>query len=198
MQPARWIEPLTLTHPLARLEPLAEAHVPGLEEAATDGALWTLWYTAVPAPGETEAWVRTALEEHDAAGACPFAVVIPDTGRVVGSTRMFNVDPANRRLEIGHTWYAASVQRSGVNLACKLILLTHAFDALGAVAVEFRTHWHNHVSRTAIERLGAKQDGVLRRHRILPDGSFRDTVVYSIISDEWPAVRNGLTQRLAR
>jgi RimJ/RimL family protein N-acetyltransferase len=119
----------------------------------------------------------------------PFAVRAVATGQVVGSTRYFNVDATNRRLEIGHTWYARRAQRTAINTECKLLLLTHAFETLGCIAVEFRTHWFNHASRRAIERLGAKQDGVLRNHQLLADGSRRDTVVYSIIEGEWPAVR---------
>jgi RimJ/RimL family protein N-acetyltransferase len=131
-------------------------------------------------------------------GAMPFAVRDNRDGSVIGSTRYFNVDAANRRLEIGHTWYAKRVQRTAINTECKLLLLTHAFESLACIAVEFRTHWFNHASRTAIARLGAKQDGVLRNHQLLPDGSRRDTVVFSIIDGEWPAVRRHLAHRLAR
>jgi RimJ/RimL family protein N-acetyltransferase len=131
-------------------------------------------------------------------GAMPFAVRHNTTGNVVGCTRYFNVDAANRRLEIGHTWYSKSVQRTAVNTECKLLLLTHAFEVLGCIAVEFRTHWFNHASRVAIERLGAKQDGVLRNHQLLPDGPRRDTVVFSIIDGEWPAVRRHLKFLLDR
>jgi RimJ/RimL family protein N-acetyltransferase len=131
-------------------------------------------------------------------GAMPFAVRDNSTGEVVGCTRYFNVDPTNRRLEIGHTWYAKRAQRTAINTECKLLLLTHAFDALGCIAVEFRTHWFNLASRAAIERLGAKQDGVLRNHQLQPDGSKRDTVVFSIIDGEWPAVRRHLRFQLER
>jgi RimJ/RimL family protein N-acetyltransferase len=131
-------------------------------------------------------------------GAMPFAVRDNATGDIVGSTRYFNVDAANRRLEIGHTWYAKRAQRTAINTECKLLLLTHAFEKLKCIAVEFRTHWFNHASREAIARLGAKQDGVLRNHQILPDGSYRDTVVFSIIESEWPAVKRQLTFLLER
>jgi RimJ/RimL family protein N-acetyltransferase len=131
-------------------------------------------------------------------GAMPFAVRATAGGDVVGSTRYFNVDAANRRLEIGHTWYASGVQRTGVNTECKLLLLAHAFEALRCIAVEFRTHWFNHRSRAAIARLGAKQDGVLRNHQRMPDGSYRDTVVFSIIESEWPAVKRNLQWLLER
>jgi RimJ/RimL family protein N-acetyltransferase len=130
--------------------------------------------------------------------AMPFAVRDNQSGDVVGSTRYFNVDAPNRRLEIGHTWYAKRAQRTAVNTECKLLLLTHAFEILGCIAVEFRTHWFNHASRTAIARLGAKQDGVLRNHQLMPDGSRRDTVVFSIIDAEWLAVKRHLRYLLER
>jgi RimJ/RimL family protein N-acetyltransferase len=135
---------------------------------------------------------------RDAQGAMPFAVRDNRDDAIVGSTRYFNVDPVNRRLEIGHTWYARRAQRTAINTECKLMLLTHAFETLGCIAVEFRTHWFNHASRNAIERLGAKQDGVLRNHQLLPDGSRRDTVVFSIIDGEWPAVKRHLRFLLDR
>jgi RimJ/RimL family protein N-acetyltransferase len=131
-------------------------------------------------------------------GAMPFAVRQNATGDIIGCTRYFNVDAANRRLEIGHTWYSKRAQRTAINTECKLLLLTHAFDVLRCIAVEFRTHWFNHASRAAIERLGAKQDGVLRNHQLMPDGSKRDTVVFSIIDGEWPAVRQHLKFLLDR
>ena len=131
-------------------------------------------------------------------GAMPFAVRDSASGDIVGSTRYFNVDAPNRRLEIGHTWYARRAQRTAINTECKLLLLTHAFETLDCIAVEFRTHWFNHASRSAIERLGAKLDGVLRNHQLMPDGGRRDTVVYSIIDAEWPAVRSHLKFLLDR
>jgi N-acetyltransferase len=131
-------------------------------------------------------------------GGMPFVVRDNATGDIVGSTRYFNVDAPNRRLEIGNTWYAKRVQRTAINTDCKLLLLTHAFETLGCIAVEFRTHWFNHASRTAIARLGAKQDGVLRNHQILPDGTRRDTVVFSIIDAEWPVVKRHLAYLLER
>ena len=134
---------------------------------------------------------------RDNLGAMPF-VVRDATGAIVGSTRYFNVDAANRRLEIGHTWYAQRAQRTAINTECKLLLLTHAFETLGCIAVEFRTHWFNHASRAAIARLGAKQDGVLRNHQLMPDGSRRDTVVFSILDSEWPAVKRHLGFLLER
>jgi len=186
---ARFIEPVTLRGVHATLEPLAAGHEDAVRAAAADGALWRLWYTSVPSPEATPAWLGRALDMRERQGAMPFVVRDNATGDVVGSTRYFNVDGANRRLEIGHTWYARRAQRTAINTECKRLLLAHAFDALRCIAVEFRTHWFNHASRRAIERLGAKQDGVLRNHQLMPDGSRRDTVVFSIIDAEWPAVR---------
>ncbi|AXV82117.1 GNAT family N-acetyltransferase [Ralstonia solanacearum] len=194
-----FIEPVTLSGQHAWLEPLGREHEADVRAAAADGELWKLWYTSVPSPEKTPAWLDTALDMRERLGAMPF--VIRDIrhgqpGKVVGSTRYFNVDAANKRLEIGHTWYAKSVQRTAVNTECKLLLLTHAFETLGCIAVEFRTHWMNHQSREAIARLGAKQDGVLRNHQRMPDGSYRDTVVFSIIESEWLTVKRHLQYKL--
>ena len=191
-------EALTLEGEQVRLEPLATAHAQGLSEAIQDGELHRLWYTIVPSPEQVPAWIEASLQAQQAGKAVPFAVRRRRDGRIVGSTRYMNIEPTQRRLEIGTTFYAASVQRSGLNTECKRLLLSHAFEALRCIAVEFRTHWFNHRSREAIARLGAKQDGVLRKHQQLADGSFRDTVVFSITDDEWPAVRNHLTFRQAR
>jgi RimJ/RimL family protein N-acetyltransferase len=195
---ARFIEPVTLRGTHASLEPLAAEHVEGIRGAAADGALWRLWYTSVPSPETTSEWLARALDMRERLGAMPFVVRDSASGDIVGSTRYFNVDALNRRREIGHTWYARRAQRTAINTECKLLLLTHAFETLGCIAVEFRTHWFNHPSRSAIERLGAKQDGVLRNHQRMPDGSRRDTVVYSIIDGEWPAVRSHLRFLLDR
>ncbi len=193
----RFIEPVTLRGRFATLEPLAAGHAPALAQAAADGDLWRLWYTSIAPPDRMGEYVAAALDMRDRLDAMPF--VVRDTaGDVVGCTRFFNVDAKNRRVEIGHTWYARRVQRTPVNTECKLLLLTHAFDALGCIAVEFRTHWFNHASRAAIARLGAKQDGVLRNHQLAPDGAKRDTVVFSIIDNEWPAVRAHLRFQLDR
>jgi N-acetyltransferase len=190
-----FIEPTKLEGRYATLEPLAREHEEGLRRAAADGELWRLWYTSVPAPDKTGAYIDAALRMRQDSGAMPFAVR-DNASEIVGCTRYFNVDAANRRLEIGHTWYAKRAQRTAINTECKLMLLTHAFERLGCIAVEFRTHWFNHASREAILRLGAKQDGVLRNHQISPDGSYRDTVVFSIIEGEWPAVKRHLQHRL--
>ena len=193
-----FIQPVTLKGKHATLEPLAREHETDLRRAAADGELWRLWYTSVPAPDKTGAYIAAALKMRADLDAMPFVVRDNATGDVVGCTRYFNVDASNRRLEIGHTWYAKRAQRTAINTECKFLLLTHAFEKLKCVAVEFRTHWFNHASREAIARLGAKQDGVLRNHQILPDGSYRDTVVFSIIENEWPAVKRHLTFLLER
>ena len=194
---ARFIEPVTLVGQHATLEPLDASHVAPLAEAASDGELWRLWYTGVASPERMAGYVAAALDMRERYDAMPF-VVRDATGAVVGSTRYFNVDVANRRLEIGHTWYARRAQRTPVNTECKLLLLTHAFEKLGCIAVEFRTHWFNQASRAAIARLGAKQDGVLRNHQLGTDGAKRDTVVFSIIDGEWPAVKKHLAFQLER
>jgi N-acetyltransferase len=194
----RFIEPVTLRGAHASVEPLAAAHADGIRAAAADGELWRLWYTSVPAPETTAQWLASALDVRERLGAMPFVVRDNASGAIVGSTRYFNVDAANRRLEIGHTWYAKRAQRTAINTDCKLLLLTHAFETLECIAVEFRTHWFNEASRAAIARLGAKQDGVLRNHQLLPDGSRRDTVVFSVIDGEWPAVKAHLRFLLDR
>jgi RimJ/RimL family protein N-acetyltransferase len=192
-----FVEPVTLKGQHATLEPLAREHEDALRRAAADGELWRLWYTSVPAPDKTAAYIDTALAMRERDGAMPF-VVRSSTGEIVGCTRYFHVDAPNRRLEIGYTWYAKRVQRSALNTECKLMLLAHAFETLKCIAVEFRTHWFNHASREAILRLGARQDGVLRNHQISPDGSYRDTVVFSILESEWPSVKQHLVYQLER
>jgi RimJ/RimL family protein N-acetyltransferase len=179
-----------------RLEPLAREHVEGLQRAAADGELWKLWFTSVPAPEATAGYVDTAIALREQGLALPF-VVRDAAGEIVGCTRYGNVDAANLRVEIGWTFYAQRCQRTGLNTEAKLLLLTHAFEALHCAAVEFRTSWFNHASRNAIARLGAKQDGVLRNHMRMADGSYRDTVVFSIIAGEWPMVRRHLEHKLA-
>jgi len=191
------LSPVTLAGKLATLEPLSQDHHDGLVEAAKDGELWNLWYTSVPRPEAMRAEISRRLELLASGSMLPFTARRNDTGQVIGMTTYMNVDETNRRVEIGSTWMAASAQRSGTNTECKLHLLTHAFDQLQCIAVEFRTHWMNKQSRTAIARLGAKQDGILRNHQRMGDGSMRDTVVFSIIESEWPAVRNELQRRLA-
>jgi RimJ/RimL family protein N-acetyltransferase len=192
------ITPLVLQGPHAQLEPLAAHHHDDLVQAVRDGELWNLWYTFIPTPDRMQAEIERRLQLQVQGNMLPFAVIDPASGKAVGMTTYMNIDSANHRVEIGSTWYRRSVQRSALNTQCKRLLLSHAFDTLGCIAVEFRTHWFNHDSRNAIERLGAKLDGVLRSHQIAPNGSLRDTVVYSIIASEWPAVRSHLDYQLAR
>ncbi len=190
--------PIRLSGEHAVLEPLAPTHAADLQDAARDGELWKLWYTSVVPPERMGAEIERRLDLQEKGSMLPFAVIDPLTHRAVGMTTYMNIDAVNRRVEIGSTWYAKRVQRTALNTECKLMLLTHAFDQLRCIAVEFRTHWLNQQSRTAIERLGAKQDGVLRNHAIASDGSYRDTVVYSIIESEGPAVKRHLQFKLGR
>lgn len=189
-------QPATLENAYVRLEPLARDHAADLAEAAV--GLEHAWYTSVPRPEDAAADVAQRLAWQAEGHMNAWAVRRLDTGRVVGQTTFCNIDQANRHVEIGHTWIGVEAQRTAVNTAAKLLLLGHAFETCDAIAVEFRTHWHNRQSRAAIARLGAKQDGVLRNHRLGPDGSLRDTVVFSILPGEWPAVRLGLEERLRR
>lgn len=190
-----WLEPVTLRGAHARLEPLSPAHREGLVEAVRDGELWKLWFTLIPRPEEMTKEIDRRLALMAAGSMLPFTVR-DARGAIVGMTTYMNADATNRRVEIGSTWYAKSVQRTAVNTQCKLLLLTHAFEALDCIAVEFRTHFFNHASRRGIERLGAKRDGILRSHQVAPNGTLRDTVVYSIIASEWPTVRAHLEYQL--
>lgn len=192
-----WPAPVRLAGAHASLEPLAAAHHDALVDAVRDGELWKLWYTAIPSPEAMAAEIERRLDLQARGSMLPFTT-FDATGRVVGMTTYMNIDAANRRLEIGSTWTAASVQRGPFNTACKRLLLGHAFEALGCIAVEFRTHFFNPQSRRAIERLGAKQDGVLRSHQRSADGVLRDTCVYSIVASEWPAVRAHLGWELEK
>ena len=193
-----FVEPVALTgQQWVKLEPLTREHLPEIAEAAADGELGRLWFTHAPKAGIAEQWLEMRLAAQKPDEGLTFVVRSLD-GSLLGSSSYLNVDAANRRLEIGNTWYVSSARRSGVNSETKLLMLGHAFDELGCVAVEFRTHFFNSTSRAAIERLGAKLDGILRSHQVLPDGSRRDTVVYSILDIEWAAVRNNLRYRLER
>jgi N-acetyltransferase len=187
-----WIMPITLTGKQVQLVPIALGHEQGLIDATQDGSLWQLWFTSVPNPEQVGEFISTALDLQQANTALAFSIIEISTGRMLGSTRFCNIDVKSKRLEIGYTWYRKSVQRTGVNTECKLLLLQHAFEQLQCIAVEFRTNWHNHKSRAAIARLGAKQDGILRQHQLMPDGQYRDTVVFSILNSEWPAVKTQL------
>lgn len=191
-------DPVTLDGRLATLVPLSHAHHHQLDEAVRDGELWTLWYTSVPAPEALGGEIERRLELCGNGSMLPFAVIEKSSGQAVGMTTFMNIDEKNRRVEIGSTWYRKRVQRSGLNTECKLLLLTHAFEVLGCLAVEFRTHFFNRKSRLGIERLGAKLDGILRQHMIGPDGTLRDTCVYSIVDREWPTVRKHLAYQLSK
>jgi RimJ/RimL family protein N-acetyltransferase len=194
--------PVTLTGTHVRLEPLRAEHHDALVQSVRDGQLWQLWYTAIPTPEGMAAEMERRLQLQALGSMCPFAVIDPASQQAVGMTTYMNIDAANRRVEIGSTWYRQSVQRTPLNTEAKRLLLTHAFEQLNCIAVEFRTHFFNHQSRRAIERLGAKLDGVLRSHQINPHplavGALRDTCVYSIISSEWPNVRTHLDFQLSR
>jgi RimJ/RimL family protein N-acetyltransferase len=178
--------------------PVDPSHKEGLLQAASDGKLWELWYTSVPSAEEIDHYIEVALAGRSQGDSCAFTIFCKNSDQIIGSTRYLNIDRQHHRLEIGNTWYASSFQRTAVNTECKYLLLKYAFESLDCIAVEFRTHWHNHRSKNAILRLGAKQDGVLRNHRIDTDGSLRDTVVYSIIKGEWPAVKKSLEYKLSR
>jgi N-acetyltransferase len=190
-----WLEPIELTGAIVMLVPLEMGHVEPLRAAVLDGEFWKLWFAKVPSPDQMESYVVQAIEDAKK-GNIAFAVSLNKTNKIVGTTRFYNVDEITRRPMLGYTWYAKSVCRTGVNSESKLLLLQYVFEQKKAIAVEFRTHYFNEVSRTSIERLGAKQDGVLRSHQRMPDGSIRDTVVYSILQHEWPAVKSNLLSRL--
>jgi N-acetyltransferase len=178
------------------LVPLSYSHHDDLVEALKDGELWTMWYTSIPAPEQLRAEIDRRLALQEAGSMLPFAVIEKSTDAAVGMTTFLHIDAANRRVEIGATWYRKRVQRTGLNTECKLLLLTHAFEQLNCIAVEFRTHYFNRQSRAGIERLGAKLDGVLRQHLITGNGTLRDTCVYSILDREWPTVKTHLGYQL--
>ena len=197
-----WITPTHLTGQHVALVPLSADHEGDLVEAVRDGELWQLWYTAIPTPEGMAAEIQRRLDLQIKGSMLPFAVIDTASGKAVGMTTYMNIDATNRRLEIGSTWYRLSAQRSPLNTEAKRLLLTHAFEQLNCIAVELRTHYFNQQSRRAIERLGAKLDGVLRSHQINPHplaaGSLRDTCVYSIVAGEWPSVRSHLDFQLRR
>lgn len=180
---------------LASLEPLAPEHAGELAEAVAEEDLYRIWYTRLPSPDRMSAAIDKRLADHTAGRIVPWTIR-DEERRAVGMTTLLNIRPDHRRLEIGSTWIAPSAQGTGLNTQVKLLQLTHAFEALDCIAVEFRTHWHNHRSRAAIAALGAKQDGVLRNHDLWQDGTMRDLVVFSIIDSEWPTVRLSLTEKL--
>lgn len=192
------VRPVTLERAPVRLVPMAFEHEDGLKQAAADGALWTLRVTSVPEPDQTRAYIQTALDGQASGYRLPFTVLDSATGEVLGSTSYHDIVPAIDRLEIGWTWYAKRVQRSAVNTTAKLLLMAHAFETLGAKLVGWRTDNFNHASQKAIERLGARRDGVLRHHALRRDGTVRDTVMYSLAAGEWPEVKAQLLWQLAR
>ena len=191
-----FVQPVVLSRNGVRLEPLALEHEDGLRAAAADGQLWKLRVTSVPEPDNTRAYIETALHMRQEGSRFAFAVIDEAKGRVLGTSSYHDILPAVRRVEIGYTWYARSVQRSHVNTTCKLLLLAHAFEALGCNVVGWRTDNFNHASQRAIERLGAKKDGVIRGHALRRDGTIRDTVMYSLHQGEWPEVRAHLLHLL--
>ncbi|NKC19175.1 GNAT family N-acetyltransferase [Pseudoalteromonas sp. S4498] len=179
------------------LEPLSTTHINALQQAVKDGEAWKLWYANVPNPDDMERYVNTAISQASE-GNLAYAVRLNSSNEIVGTTRYYNADIANRRAMLGYTWYSDKVRRTAVNTECKFLLLQQLFEDFDAIAVEFRTHFFNHASRSAIERLGAKLDGVLRNHQIGKNGELRDTVVYSIIASEWPTVKQHLLSKLDR
>jgi len=192
------LTPVVLEDAFVALEPLTPDHAPALEAAAADGELWNLWFTSAPAPGETAAYIAKALDGQKAGLMLPFAAREKSSGDIVGTTRFYDFVNDPRRAAIGYTWYAKRWQKSHLNTACKRLLLQHAFERLGCVAVEFHTDHRNLDSQRAIERLGAVREGVLRNHKRRPDGSLRHTVCFSIIDSEWPDVSRWLAMRLER
>lgn len=193
-----WVEPVTLARGPVRIKPLTLDHEAGLAAAAADGELWKLWVTSVPEPGAERAYIDTALQMREQGNRMPFAVVDAATGTVIGSTSYHDIVPGIRRLEIGYTWYAKRFQRSAVNSTCKWLLMHHAFETLGAQLVGWRTDGDNFASQQAIERLGAKKDGVIRHHALRRDGTVRDTVMYSMTPGEWPQARAQLERWLTQ
>ena len=192
------LQPTALEGHGVRLEPMAPLHADGLREAAQDGRLWELWFTAVPEPDRVDAYITTALDGQKAGHMLPWIVRELSSGKLIGSTRYHDIVAPIDRVEIGYTWYAKSWQRTHVNTACKLLLFAHAFEALGCAVVGLRTDNFNFTSQRAIERLGARKDGVIRHHQARRDGTARDSVMYSVLAAEWPDVKRHLLLRLRR
>jgi len=191
------LENISLESETVKLIPLDRGHSDQLAAAASDGNLWETWYTSVPNKDSIEGYIEQALAEAEQGIVLPFSVLEKSSNRIIGTTRFYDVDPRHKRLALGYTWYAKSYQRTSVNSECKLLLLRHAFEVLGCISVVFYTHWHNLRSREAILRLGARQDGVLRNHMIMDNGTYRDTVVFSITNYDWPTVKVGLEEKIA-
>lgn len=189
---ADWFGNIELEGLKVELIPLVHSHKDGLLKAASDGKLWELWFASVPSNKNIDEYINKALKEKKEGKGFPLSIVIRKTDKIIGSTRYCNATPEHRRLEIGYTWYSKRYQRAGFNRECKYLLLRHAFEVLNCIAVEFRTNWFNRPSKIAIGKLGAKQDGILRNHKVNPDGSTRDTVVFSITHQEWSGVKKSL------
>ena len=193
-----WFKNIKLKGEKVELIPLDKSHKAKLLKATSDGKLWELWFTSVPSSENIDDYINNALKEKENGKGFPFVVKDKNSGEIIGSTRYCNATPEHRRLEIGFTWYSKKSQRTGVNTECKYLLLKYAFEELNCIAVEFKTNWHNLRSRTAINRLGAKQDGILRNHRLNTDGSYRDTVIFSITDQEWKGVEKSLKYEIKK
>ncbi len=193
-----WLNEIELVGENVQLIPMRAHHADDMVHAASDGELWNLSVTSVPSKDTVDDYLQFAFDEQQTGKGLPFVVIDKNSNTIIGSTRYCNASSEHRRLEIGYTWYAKSHQRTGVNTECKLLLLQHAFEVLDCIAVEFRTNIHNTASKNAIQRLGAKQDGILRNHRINPDGSLRDSVVYSITREEWKNAKAFLQDTMQR
>jgi RimJ/RimL family protein N-acetyltransferase len=195
---SNWIDKIDLEGKNVKLISLDKSHKNGLLNAASDGKLWELWFTSVPSNNNIDSYIEHAIKQKENGFEFPFVVLDKESGEIIGSTRYYNIQPEHRRLEIGYTWYAKKHQRTGVNTESKFLLLKYAFENLDCIAVQFMTNWHNLRSRIAIERLGAKQDGVLRNHRLNSDGTYRDTVVFSITNQEWSGVKKSLEYEMKK
>lgn len=193
-----WLQSIELEGNLVKLLPMLPSHKSGLVKAAEDGNLWELWYTSVPSKETVDDYVDFAFNEQETGLALPFVIIDKKNNTIVGSTRFCSADAPNRRVEIGYTWYAQHVQRTGINTECKYLMLSHAFEKLDAIAVEFKTNFFNFPSRNAILRLGARQDGIIRNHRIDKQGNIRDTVIFSILNSEWPVVKTSLEFKMRK
>ena len=193
-----WVEPVTLEGSVARLEPLTLEHLPGLTAIGLDADIWRWMPTAIQTPGEMRGYIDRALAAREVGTEMPFATIEVASGRVVGGTRYMNIEPHHRRLEIGYTWLAPAWQRTAINTEAKLLMLTYAFNALGALRVEFKTDSLNEKSRTALLGIGAKEEGTMRNHMVTDSGRRRHSVYFSVIEEEWPQVRQNLDARLAR
>jgi N-acetyltransferase len=192
----KWFNEVTLETNNIKLQPIKRTNKEDLINATNDGNLSNLWFTNIPTMNNIDSYITKAIEDFDLDKGLTFIVIDKKTNKVIGTTRFTNATPEHRRLEIGYTWYSKTFQKTYVNSECKMLMLTHAFEVLKAIAVEFRTNWYNFPSRNAILRLGAKQDGVLRNHQIMPDGSLRDTVVFSIIEGEWQTCKRALKYKI--